>query len=212
MRKLILVLIAGICFTASASAQRQTKLYIDDGNGNFSILSAAPGGGALTLPGSTLAFPSANAIGVLTNDGAGSLSWGASSGFTPAYLNVYYASIGMFVPSGSLIPLTTTAIASGFLVSSDGTTETVTSAGIYKIDFSIPTPGPSHVSIAVNGTVLSNGVFFSLFTATEIHGSAIVSLSAGDLIQLINEAGGNLNLVTSIGGSQSATLTAVRIE
>ena len=45
------VLIASL--SLSASAQRQTKLYIDDGTGLFTILKAALGGGTLTFPNGT---------------------------------------------------------------------------------------------------------------------------------------------------------------
>jgi hypothetical protein len=37
-------------FVSVSNAQRQTKLYIDDGSGNFSILQAASGGGTVTMP------------------------------------------------------------------------------------------------------------------------------------------------------------------
>ena len=37
-------------FSATSIAQRQTKLYIDDGNGNFTTLQTSSGGGTLTLP------------------------------------------------------------------------------------------------------------------------------------------------------------------
>ncbi len=52
MRKLILVLIAGMFFTASANAQRQTKLYVDNGSGTFTSISSVGQGGTITLPSS----------------------------------------------------------------------------------------------------------------------------------------------------------------
>jgi len=52
MRKLILVLIAGMCFTVSASAQRQQALYIDNGSGAFTKITATGAGGTLNLPSS----------------------------------------------------------------------------------------------------------------------------------------------------------------
>jgi len=64
MRTLILVLLAGMFFTASASAQRQTKLYIDDGSGHFTILQGASGGDTVTFPtaGGTLLTTGGNIV------------------------------------------------------------------------------------------------------------------------------------------------------
>src|ERR1700722_4348162 len=80
----VFAVVAIALFSIVSHAQvRQTHLYIDDGYGKFSILSAPLGGGALTLPGSTLVFPAVNAAGVLLNDGLGTLTWsGASAALT----------------------------------------------------------------------------------------------------------------------------------
>src|SRR5450631_2926572 len=44
-----------------AHSQRQTRLYIDDGFGNFEVISASPGGGTLQFPsGSGTLITSAN--------------------------------------------------------------------------------------------------------------------------------------------------------
>ncbi len=46
------IALAAIVFCSiSANAQRQSKLYIDDGHGSFETLSATLGGGSLTFPG-----------------------------------------------------------------------------------------------------------------------------------------------------------------
>jgi hypothetical protein len=50
MRKLILVLIAGVCLTLTANAQRQQALYIDNGSGVFTKITATGAGGTLNLP------------------------------------------------------------------------------------------------------------------------------------------------------------------
>jgi hypothetical protein len=60
MRKLLFVLIAGMCFTPAASAQiRQTTLYIDNDEGAFTLLTAPNGPGTIIFPaGGTLATTS----------------------------------------------------------------------------------------------------------------------------------------------------------
>ncbi len=78
--RLVCAIVMIVCFSRSSYAQRQTKLYIDDGNGNFYILTAPSGGtgGTYTLPSSGLTFPAANAVGVLTNPGNGVLTWSSA--------------------------------------------------------------------------------------------------------------------------------------
>jgi|GEM_PF-3530801 len=66
MRTLFLVLIAGMCFTAAATAQRQTALYIDNGSGAFTKLTAPGGGGTLSLPSSGTLLTSGSTIGGTT--------------------------------------------------------------------------------------------------------------------------------------------------
>jgi len=60
------------CASVASSQIRQTKLYIDDGNGNFSILQAPSGGGTLTLP-------APGSAGALSSDVSGILSIGTLS-------------------------------------------------------------------------------------------------------------------------------------
>ncbi len=56
-----------ILFLGSAHAQvRQTHLYIDDGTGHFSVLTAATGGGTITLPASGTLLTSGSTIGAST--------------------------------------------------------------------------------------------------------------------------------------------------
>lgn len=57
-------------FSFAAHSQiRQTHLYIDDGSGNFTILSAPSGGGAITLPASGTILTSTSAWTLTGNSG-----------------------------------------------------------------------------------------------------------------------------------------------
>jgi hypothetical protein len=71
MNKVFVLLVLFVSLSGTSFSQlRQTKLYIDDGNGNFSILRAPSGGGTLTLP-------APGSAGALSSDASGILSIGA---------------------------------------------------------------------------------------------------------------------------------------
>ncbi len=49
--RIVVAMLVLVCFSAIASAQvRQTKLYIDDGSGHFTVLTGASGGDTLVFP------------------------------------------------------------------------------------------------------------------------------------------------------------------
>jgi hypothetical protein len=50
--RLVYAIIMIVCFSLSSNAQRQTALYIDNGGGLFTKLTATGGGGTLNLPSS----------------------------------------------------------------------------------------------------------------------------------------------------------------
>jgi BclA C-terminal domain len=210
LRLLFSFVVIAFCSFA-ANAQRQTKLYIDDGHGAFSILTAPLGGGAITLPGASITFPSTNAAGVLTNTGTGSLSWTPVSGFTPAYFNAYSTNI-QFVPTFSAVSFAfPPPFNVGFIVDPVLNTFTATSAGIYNMEFSVIPNSASTFAITQNGVVLANSQIGCATATTVIHGNAIVSLAAGDVMSLVSVQG-TVGLFPSSPGSITASLTAIRIQ
>jgi hypothetical protein len=77
-------LIALICIFVTCNSFGQASQYyhtrgimLDDGAGHTVILlpPTSGSGGTITLPPSGLVWPSSNAVGELTNDGSGNLSW-----------------------------------------------------------------------------------------------------------------------------------------
>jgi hypothetical protein len=63
--RLVCAMVIIACFSLSSYAQRQTKLYIDDGSGHFTVLQGATGGGTITFPsasGQLLSTASAIAV------------------------------------------------------------------------------------------------------------------------------------------------------
>jgi hypothetical protein len=213
---MVLAILALVCFSAIASAQvRQTALYIDDGHGAFSTLTAPLGGGAITLPGASITFPTTNGNGVLTNDGAGNLSWTALPPmgvlFQPAYFNYYTTSFPLSIPPGVVVPVTTFAINTGF--TSDGSGGfTVQAAGIYNIEFSISPQSSAAFAIFVNSIAAQNSEFGCSTGTTVIHGNAILSLNALDKIQLANVGFTTVSLASAFPGTVTASLSAIRIQ
>jgi hypothetical protein len=96
--RMVLVILALVCFSGIVSAQvRQTKLYIDDGSGHFTVLTGANGGDTLIFPtgGGTLLTTS----GILTvsteTDTAKSANTVTISGKTSAATIVRNGSTGL---------------------------------------------------------------------------------------------------------------------
>jgi BclA C-terminal domain len=131
MRKLILVLITGMFFAASASAQRQTKLYIDDNTGVFTTISTAGNGGSIILPSSGT---------LLTTSGGGTISGGAI--WNGATIGVGYGGTGVSTtPSDGQLLIGNTS-ANGYSLTSltAGTNVTIT-------------PGSGSITISATGGV-----------------------------------------------------------
>ena len=90
MKNLVFVLSLLAITSSAALCQtiRQDKLYIDDGSGNFTVIRAAPGGGADTMPtgrGTVLVTAGTGASGeVLTSNGSSTPSWQTAVSGLPA--------------------------------------------------------------------------------------------------------------------------------
>ncbi|HET6402243.1 MAG TPA: hypothetical protein VFH95_12710 [Candidatus Kapabacteria bacterium] len=210
-----LVMLATVCASAQTRALGARSLVLDDGAGNTTMLVAASGGtGTFTLPALSLTFPSTNASGVLTNNGSGSLSWAASSGFTPAYFNAYTTSVAATIPAGGEVPVTTVGASSGF--TSDGSGGfTVSATGVYNVEYTVARDESSAFAITVNGTKAAGSEFGCATGTSIVHGNVILSLTASDVIKLIASPN-NSSAVTmetlSAGNTVEASLTAIRIQ
>ncbi len=134
---------------------------------------------------------SSGSVTASTYYGDGSNLTGLST-FTPAYLNVYYSSIFPETVPGrwAEIPLPTIAVISGFTTDNSGEfTVAATGRLQYGTYGQLARDEPSSLAISVNGVVAAksgNGIFNSLNTGTTVvHGNAIVSLNAGDVIMVV---------------------------
>ncbi len=200
----------GLVFDNSGSAA--TNKYDIQGTGtapgNWNVTSA----GAGTFSSLTLAAPlaiSQGGTGATTVAGA-QANLGINT-FTPAYLNAYYTGIGQFVPLNSAVFFSSVPFSVGF--TSTPNSFTVITAGVYNVEFTVTPAQASDFAITVNGFVAPNAAFGCATGTTVIHGNAILSLNAGDVLALINNNSPSAVILNPfVTGSVVASITAVRIQ
>lgn len=91
---------------------------------------------------------------------------------------------------------------------------TVPNTGMYTIHFFVMGQFQNQFSIFVNGTADPTSVYASSYSGTyQNHGFTILSLSAGDILTLVNNAATqSIPLVTPVGGTQSNVTASLLIE
>jgi hypothetical protein len=105
----------------------------------------------------------------------------------------------------------TTGSQTGVVLPPTGSNLTVLNTGVYEIDFELPLVTSSSTptfQLLVNGSAVAGGTYAGQ-TGTPIHGQAIVSLNAGDSLELRSN-GTALTVLTASGGV-SASIRVVRI-
>jgi hypothetical protein len=129
-------------------------------------------------------------------------------------LNAYTVFVPFTIPAGGIIPVTTIATNSGFVVDPFGDF-TVLAAGTYNVEYTVTRDEASAFAISVNGVMAPNSVFGCATGTNVIHGNAFLTLVAGDVISLI-AAPSNPSAVTlepfALFSNVEASLTAVRIQ
>jgi hypothetical protein len=109
------------------------------------------------------------------------------------------------VVGGTDVPFSNNGPLTGVAHTPGTTTITVSSAGIYEINYGISiTAGiGSQIAIAVNGTPNSSTPISALVATGSLFGVAILTLAAGDVITLRNNSAIGLTLTLAPGvGSQ----------
>ena len=201
------MLLAPSSLLAQASQYYHTAgIVLDDGSGN-TITLLPPGG---TTGSGVISWPTTNAAGVLTNNGSGGLSWVGVSGFTPAYFNAYLPGyLPITVPVGTPVLLPAIGTMSGFTISGSGFV--VPATGTYSVEFSVYPISATSFSIIVPGQSTSISQIDCAANSTS-HGSAILDLNAGDVIELGNAGFGPVTLSASNFYSVNASMSAMRIK
>ena len=88
---------------------------------------------------------------------------------------------------------------------------TVDNAGDYRVSFSVVTDVPSQFNITVNGIfVAPSCVFSSGATDDQIDGQCLLTLNAGDVLELTSRSIVTVNLISQIGVA-GANVDAVMI-
>ncbi len=146
---------------------------------------------------------------VLTSNN-GTPHWVAQTSFTPAYLYTSATSSNFVVPNATSVNMAINTTA-GFVPLGSGLFSVI-STGIYKIDWTIELGGDAATyygfALEQNGTPVAN---FDCINSTSVSGSAILPLSAGDVIGLYNISGVDVDLTAKSPGTYPAHLSVVLI-
>ena len=101
----------------------------------------------------------------------------------------------------------------GIVVNGPGSTFSVPTAGVYTVTFAVTAIVDNQLSVQVNGIVAS---LFGAEAHTPGIGTAVVALSAGDVLTIVNSttgpSAGSLDLDGSIGGTSSAINAWIMIQ
>lgn len=131
---------------------------------------------------------------------------------TSEYAHVYQLA-GQSVPLGGAIAFGLNGLMTSGITHNPGSSFIfINVTGIYKIDFSVSATTASQIAVFQNGIAAAGSRYGSGVGSAQNTGSVIVSVTAGDVIQLTNSgSSAGLNLPANIGGSQSASNASVVI-
>lgn len=160
------------------------------------------------------------ATGATGNNGAtGSTGMAGATGATgPAgslaseYAYIYNTS-AQFVTLGNSVTFDSNGPLSSGITHNLGTSFIfVNTTGLYRIEFSASASQASQFSIYVNGVSVAGSRYGSATTSTQNSGMVLVSLAAGDVVQLNNTgSSGSLNLAANTGGTLAAVNASIMI-
>jgi len=116
------------------------------------------------------------------------------------------------IVGGTDVPFSNNGPLSDIIHSPNSTVVVVLTTGLYEINYGISiTAGVgAQIAIAVNGTVDPSTRISALITTGEITGSAILSLTSGDIITLRNNSA--IPLVLSLSPAVGAQLTIKKLD
>jgi hypothetical protein len=102
---------------------------------------------------------------------------------------------------------------SGFVHTPGGSAITVTTAGVYRVDFATSGVEPGQFALAVNGVALPEATYGSGAGTQQDDGQLILNLGAGDVVTLLNHSSAAaITLQTLAGGTQANVTASVLIE
>jgi len=180
--------------------------------------------GPIGLPGADGAAGATGPNGAPGNDGVtgatgstgstGATGVTGATGASPVLDYGYIYNTGaQVVAIGSPVTFDTNGVLSG-LIHAPGTSQiTVVSAGIYEVDFSVSGVEPNQFALFVNGVPDPGAIYGSGAGTQQTTGMAILQLSAGDVIELLNHSSASaVTLQTLAGGSESNVNASILIK
>ena len=177
-----------------ASSTTGALVLANSASANLTTIKAGNATGAVTY---ILPTSDGSVNQVLQTDGGVStatLSWTTPSagGGLSSYGFAYDAEpIGQFVPGGADFNLSNNGLLSGITHTAFTSTITVSTTGTYEVNFTVNTNAGSGaaVAIAVNGTVDPSTVIPVQTNNSEVYGTSLLNLTAGDVLTLRNNSG-----------------------
>jgi BclA C-terminal domain len=135
---------------------------------------------------------------------------GASASSEYAYI---YNTTAQFVPLGNAVPFGANGVMTSGITHSPGSSFIfVNITGVYKIEFSASASQANQFSIFINGVSAAGSRYGTATASVQNTGSVIISLIAGDVVQLNNTGSpGSLNLLANTGGTQAAVNSSIMI-
>jgi hypothetical protein len=117
------------------------------------------------------------------------------------------------VPAGGAVQFPQDGPQAGAIVRSGPSTFSLTSAGTYRVAFSVSVTEPGQLELAVNGTPLAYTVYGRATGTSQISGEALVTANAGDVLSVVNPAGNSPALtITPLAGGTHASAASLIIE
>ena len=138
-------------------------------------------------------------------------TWATAGGSTPSFGYVYYLNAGQVVPGFTDVTYSNNGSLSGITHTAGSSVITIPSAGNYKIEYSIrPTLGNGAViALAVNGVVDASTKIQVMNELVTTAGTAILYLTAGDIVTLRNQSSTMLLFDESSNVGSQMTLTKI---
>jgi hypothetical protein len=185
--RLVSAIVMIACFSLSASAQRQTALYIDNGSGLFTKLTATGGGGTLNLPSSGTLLSSSN--GVELTPSSNQTIQGNATGVIPLTIEGFAgqtADLQDWSNSGATVLASVNAAGAGTFTSLSTTTSgAITAAGNLSTGGHVITTstvsgygwGGSVTSASVSGSDVAGVITFS---TSAVSGGCSLTITFGN--------------------------------
>jgi hypothetical protein len=132
---------------------------------------------------------------------------------SPSGYAFVYDTSGGAVAAGAPLPLASVGVTNGWSLNTSTSTLTVSNAGPYLVQFEGWSTSSTHnpVAVAVNGTPVTGGGTFIVANA-EFYHSFITTLTANQMLQVVNLGGTSLTLSAPATGEPAFSVTITQIK